>query len=274
MLCTWITLIIASCSKSDEDQLANLTFEKNEYTVMNNVSYSLMVKSGNGDYSIIIEDSDIISASIIPSGYGYDSYINILGLKNGKTSLTVKDNLSGQNIKLNITVVDAYVSIYIGQCKGFVEINDATAKKTIEEDILEKSLIQDKNVLVLKKNEKKDFYLLSRDGSNRSKLEYKGTYRFADRYHLTLQYIQEENTIKEQEFLLSPTEGGFLYISNFFDLIESRSTREMSDSGPLFLYMSQDVITEYKVNYPTLTSAILEVRGSVFSPYDFTLDIE
>ena len=254
--------------------------------MLNNVNYSLTIESGNGDYSVIPKDFDIISVSIISNEYGYDSHIKILGLENGKTSLTIKDNLTGQNAKLNITVVDAHLPVFIGDVNGEAKIENPDLKKMIEKDILNNSIIQNRNILLLQKNEGRSFFLFnSIDDANKSRVKNIGTYEFVTKeneFYLVLKYIQGDNQIKEQELLLSTKENGIKIISSFFGISQIK-TRELSDTNPSldvsdlppsFLYMSQNLTSIYKTNHPTLTNAVLDVKGAVLSPYAVNPEVE
>lgn len=261
-----VALIFASCSDSDER--ANLTFEKSEYTVMNNTTYSLQIKSGNGDYSVTPEDVDIIEIVTISGEY---NYINIWGLKNGKTTISIKDNLTGQNVKLNITVVDAHLPIWIGDISSLVSIENTDQKKMIENDILNNSLMQRSNILLLKRDKEKRFYLFnSRDDANENKVKTSGIYEFVIKDYkccLILRYYQNGNISKEQELLLSSLGSGFVIISNFFDLNWVK-TRELNETSPVVLGLSEDLTDTYKINNPTLTNAILDIKTEVLPCYD------
>ena len=59
---------------------------------------TLSVLSGSGDYTVEVADEAIASAKVVPSG------IRIVGLKEGNTTVSVKDNATGAVGKCEITV--------------------------------------------------------------------------------------------------------------------------------------------------------------------------
>lgn len=90
------------------DNTEPLNFYDDTYEVPIHGTRYIGVKSGNGDYTIQVENSGIISAS---EDYGWSNQsgmILIRGLVTGETTIMVTDNASDETRNLQIKVTDNY----------------------------------------------------------------------------------------------------------------------------------------------------------------------
>lgn len=98
---------------SCEEENAKLRFYEDSYEVaMNRIRY-LGIESGNGDYTLEVENPLIALADVehgwtaMPKG----NAIYVKGLLTGSTNLTVTDNATGENRVLTIKVTDYYETL-------------------------------------------------------------------------------------------------------------------------------------------------------------------
>lgn len=82
----------------DISVLASLSLSAVELTVNEGESASVDILSGSGDYSVSVEKGDIASAAI------EGNKVIVTGLKEGSTSMSVKDNASGAEASVEVTV--------------------------------------------------------------------------------------------------------------------------------------------------------------------------
>lgn len=113
LLCTLVFL--GACK---EDDPYPLRFYHDSYEVpMNGIRY-VGLESGNGDYSVEIENPQVAVAGV-QKGWSATggSLIYVQGILTGKTQLKVTDNVTQESKVLNIKVVDSYECLRIGTVK-------------------------------------------------------------------------------------------------------------------------------------------------------------
>jgi hypothetical protein len=104
-----LSFFLFSCGNDDDKEVYSLTFEKDSYETGLGFSYNIPVLSGNGDYTVAVEDEDILSAeSFIGEDLGAGQ-IHIYAKKKGETFVHITDNRSGDEVTLKIKVTDAYL---------------------------------------------------------------------------------------------------------------------------------------------------------------------
>jgi hypothetical protein len=107
-----ILILLSACNKDDNDN--PLRFYNDTYEVpMGGIRY-LGLESGNGDYSLEVEDQRLISAQVehgwsTPGG----SAIYVRGILTGKTTLKVTDAATLESCLLKIKVVDNYEAMQL-----------------------------------------------------------------------------------------------------------------------------------------------------------------
>lgn len=110
-----LVVVLISCNdNNDNKELHPLTFEKESYEVAMKRTTPIMIRSGNRDYTLLIEDPEILQAELdlsSPNGIGY---INVTGKQKGETILSVTDNITHETVELRIKVIYNYLAFTIG----------------------------------------------------------------------------------------------------------------------------------------------------------------
>lgn len=104
LILSTIAIFTAGCSDNENENEPSVTpfsLEKNYYEIRlkhNNTDISVM--NGSGDISMIIGDENILKAVYVRDNsdrekdYGQKGHINLYGLKKGRTTLTITDNVT------------------------------------------------------------------------------------------------------------------------------------------------------------------------------------
>jgi len=247
-----------SCSDDDNDkEIYDLTFERGDYTVMEESGYSIMVRSGNGDYTITSEDSLIATASYSEANVGFGD-IFITPKKKGQTVIRVKDNVVNQEVKLNITVTNKYLSLNVYETTAVVDIDDTKQKEEIEKDLAEVTAFKKYFSIFLIDDEVKTSYVFKNvEDIATGNYLYKGTYEFrmiGNEPYLDVSYMNGEvETI--QPYVLSGDEA-IAGISRYFDLGWVDSTlRSYLPSPVITISLTQNSAGRYISKYPALRDA-------------------
>lgn len=107
-------LSIISCDKKDDNKEPYpLTFEKESYELPLNLTTSIMIRSGNRDYTLSVEDPSILDAKIDLSSAKGMGDIRIKAKKKGETTLSVTDNVVKETVKLTIKIAGAHMALMI-----------------------------------------------------------------------------------------------------------------------------------------------------------------
>lgn len=100
---------LALWSSCKDEETNPLQFYQDNYEVSMGAKRYIGLQSGNGDYSLEIEDQRVASAGV---EHGWSviggSMIYVQGILTGKTRLKVTDNATMESHILNIKVVDSY----------------------------------------------------------------------------------------------------------------------------------------------------------------------
>lgn len=263
----------SSCSDNDDKEIYELTFEKNDYAVMNHSSFptSIMIRSGNGDYTITPGDKEMIEAFYSPpqsTGFGY---MVVKGLKKGVTTLNIKDNVTGEEVKLNITVTNAYLST-ISTSLGYEILPSDNNKTEIQKYINDNALIKKENVLTLVNDEEKTFYVFEdEEAPPTGNYLYKGTYEFieeTDAPYLKVSYTAggiEKNIKYEMK-----GNNAITILSVFFDL---GWTTQKATQVVYRLDLHEDYLERLKPTYPALETAKLTTSTVLFPNLEVHLDL-
>lgn len=259
----FLLVSISSCSDSDDKDTYDLTFEKSDYTVMNGYSTYIMIRSGNGDYTVTPGDKDMLEVNYLLPTVGMGD-IQIRGKKKGKTTLTVRDNVANQEVKLNITVTEAYMNLGISAIVPSVKISDAEDKTKIEKEIADNALFKAEYIFSLVKDGAKTMYLFkSKEDLSKGNYLHKGTYSFeeiSNLPYLVLNYT-ENGSPKTKTYLLSDS-SSISILSAFFELGWHKSK---SISQYYSLILTEDFTAYYKTTYPDLTEATLKTHSYITS---------
>jgi len=157
---TFLTLsvifLLTGCKKEERTPF-NLSLTANKMEAPLNSYSFLAIVSGNGDYSIDVEDEDIAEATYSQySGLTFGA-IGVQGKKKGETTVSITDNKTGQVAKLAVKVVDFYLPLVV-----------STSNHPALEQYMRIFLVD---------NDDKDVYFFSVQ-DNQLNLRQKGTYDF------------------------------------------------------------------------------------------------
>lgn len=93
-----------------EEKSYSLTFEKLAYEVRLAWPSDIAVKSGNKSYTVTPENPDILEATAISQqDDNAPGAVKVTGKKPGETIVSVLDNISQEEVKLQIKVTDFYL---------------------------------------------------------------------------------------------------------------------------------------------------------------------
>ncbi|NDV95710.1 hypothetical protein D0T84_12415 [Dysgonomonas sp. 521] len=196
-----IGIIFCSCDDKDEKKTYPLTFEKDYYEARIGLIEYITIRSGNQDYTVTVEDNDILTASpAIVEGYPASGDIKIYGKKKGKTVVQVTDNLTGDRVKLEVKITDTYIANKLSSS--------------------EHPLFDGSYCFYLIKNEDKDFYIFSMNQTqDKLTLMKKGNYNFSvenNTPYLSFSYTDLTNGDMTYKFNMGETLGSTLVILNAF----------------------------------------------------------
>lgn len=143
-------------------EVKDLEFTQETYYIPEGDHATVYVASGNQQYSLSGFDEAIISPAVsntdFPAGVIY-----ITGLKKGKTEMTVKDEVSGQEVQLTIHVVDPFLVMEASDVFPMIkDQNDETARAIWEHVRTEPQGFfgfETREVLVLQQNADNRFWV-------------------------------------------------------------------------------------------------------------------
>lgn len=195
-------IILSSCGNNDEKKRYSLSFEKECYEHPLLRTTSIVIRSGNRDYTVTVEKTDILSIDVdLSSSIGMGN-LRVNPKKKGETKVKVKDNITNETVDLKIKITDSYLAYSIKK-SNHPALSDGT-------------------VVYLVNNESKDFYFF-RDIDSKNELSQtpiaKGTYNFFTKLesgmgnssptyaipYLTLNYASDEQGDFTDDVSVSPT---------------------------------------------------------------------
>ena len=149
------TITIVSCADDkDTTEVNHLSFEKDYYERPLLRAKNIMVRGGNRDYTIKVENTDILGVEIDLSSSEGMGDLKVLPKQKGETNVEVQDNVTKEIVNLKIKIVDSYLNL-------------AVANPT-------KPPYKQGNEFFLINNDSKDFYLYDEN----SELKHTGSYKF------------------------------------------------------------------------------------------------
>ena len=156
----WIALFtfifLMGCKKEEQKTFDFILRTNTMSAPLNSQSY-LPIVSGNSDYSIKIENSDIATADFIGGGSLNFGTIVISGKKKGETTISITDKVTGTVEEVKLKVTDFYLPLVVSNSNH-------------------PALLQNMRFYLVN-NEKKDvFFFLEKDG--KLELQQKGSYEF------------------------------------------------------------------------------------------------
>lgn len=189
------SICFAACN--DDNEPTDFRMSDSSYEVQIGTQEVISIVSGNNDYTIKVENEEIIDATY-NSNILYESAspqsFTITGKKKGETNLRITDNVVRQTIDLKIKVVDFYLPFAI----------DESNHPALEQKLR----------MFLIKNDRRDVYFFSRTGNNYTLIS-RGQYEFKTEKegdltipYLTLTYASDENG-KFTDAAIAPTPHKF-----------------------------------------------------------------
>lgn len=267
--------VFFSCSDSNDKETYDLTFEKSDYPVMNGYSTYIMIRSGNRDYTITPGDKDMLEVNYKAPTVGMGD-IQIRGKKKGTTTLTVKDNITNQEVKLNITVTNAYLSSRVLTLRSEISIPNAEDKKKIEDDIAGNALLKEKQVFTLVKDENKTLYIFNSEADlHKGEYLFKGTYKLTaqpDNLYLELNY-KDGATMRTVTNAFGNDSGRTVYYT-FFELGNIPKLTKAPGITTIYSDLINDCTVEYKPLYTNLEKAVSTTHISLMLPTTAELPTE
>ena len=110
----FLCFCFTNCSDDEKtEDIHHLSFEKDYYERPLIGAKSIMIRSGNKDYSVEIKDPSILDVKIdlsSPIGMGN---LDIYPKQKGETTIQVKDNIAHETTDLRIKIVDSYLHLSI-----------------------------------------------------------------------------------------------------------------------------------------------------------------
>ena len=109
------TFAFISCDKDTDNskQIFHLSFEKNYYERPLTGAKNIMIRGGNRDYTIEVNNPEILEATIdlsSPIGMGD---LEIYPKQTGETIVKVHDNIVNETVELKIKIVDDYLNLVL-----------------------------------------------------------------------------------------------------------------------------------------------------------------
>lgn len=103
-----------ACSddEKEETELQPLTFEKDSYELPKGRFIDVPIRSGNGDYSLKVENPDVLDAQL-QNSEEKGITLSLGGREKGESSLYVTDKVSGETAKLAVKVTKGYLAFAI-----------------------------------------------------------------------------------------------------------------------------------------------------------------
>lgn len=240
-------VLLVSCDKEDI-QIWQLSFEKGYYEYpLRGGHNSIMIRGGNRNYTIEVENPNILDAGIdLSSNIGFgDIWVN--PKQKGETSITIHDNISKDTEVLKIKIVDAYLKF------GIVASNHL--------------LLTDKMFFYQVANENQECYffdenytLLTKGSSEYSVEKHNGE----NSLYLTLSYkvnsdgafsMNDNAQLISEKYYINPSQSVFYDIIehvidiSFEDLIADKSITKFSPVVvPVFEMKTKSNDTEITIN--------------------------
>jgi hypothetical protein len=185
-----LAVFAGACS---DDKAEPLSFYNSAYEVPIHGTRYIGVKSGNGNYSVQIENPGLFSASKEEGWSNPAGTLLVRGLLTGESKLIVTDNQTGEAVGLAIRVIENYETLRVSTFYW----DDSTS--TIKEN--RHPVFSKIPFVFLINNRARDVYFADRSGENSAigndiRIQGKGSYSFTmenGKPYLTLTYPADEN---------------------------------------------------------------------------------
>lgn len=141
-------LFVTACGddNNENETIPPFSLEKNYYEVrLERSATSIHITNGSGDISLAIEDENILNATYEGGllADGLRGFISLHGKQKGNTILTIHDNVTGDEERVEVKVTDCYLAYAIANSNHPV--------------------LKEKSVLFLVNNLERDCYIFAKD---------------------------------------------------------------------------------------------------------------
>ncbi|MFC3196455.1 hypothetical protein ACFOET_02390 [Parapedobacter deserti] len=182
----FFALFILSCKNEETLEVKDLQFIQETYYVPEGDYVNVHVASGNQQYSLSGFDEDLISPMVSNTDFPAGSiYVN--GLKKGKTAITVKDEVSGQEVQLTIHVVDPFLALEVSDVIPMIKNEDYETVQAIREQVRTEPQrffgFETREVLILQQNADNQFWVFKNEEEAA-----RGTVHKSGKFTLTFSY--------------------------------------------------------------------------------------
>lgn len=167
LVTVFLLLTFSSCQKEDTEYYEDLKFSKETYFVPLGHELQVNIQRGNGDYEVVAADEALFEWDFSNENY-YPGYFKFKGKKIGITTLTVADKKNAAKVNLTIHVVDPFQFFQVLEIMPQVKIKDNASSSKLEEirqEILKYRNFEKQQVILLKANAKRDYYIFKDDKS-------------------------------------------------------------------------------------------------------------
>lgn len=268
--------------KEKEPGIQPLYIGGSSYSVGVKASNYIPIYSGNKSYILTPGDAGIFKAEYRPATGSYDRTgdIRIEGSKKGTTTLTVKDNVSGETVVLDITVTRKYLNLNMKHTYPTIDMEDKEGKNKLSLEVKDDILHAKDYVVTLLANEGNDLenkaYLFNSPKEARTgEILLEGNYQFerkGDDYLLYLSFKDGDKIISHKFNIL---DGEYIFSSlvNYLKVI-SDEKKEDAYYISAKIRLLEDLTDKYKSNYPELKNISLTVNmyASVHN-WDVAIDL-
>lgn len=227
LLISLITICLSACSDNKDEikEIYPIRFDDTSYEVRMGVSESIGFVDGSGDYTLKVENPQLLEASISIK----TKTLIISAKQKGETVLSITDNGVGETVNLKIKVTDSYI--------GFINADGNIPMFPIRTN------------LFLVNNASKEFYLFNQaNGSNGPADEpiLKGNYEIAVENkisYLTLVFQNKEKGTETHKFNIQKSDSQvYAIMSKYLNIDWETMSESVRSTGPqtYFLHMNEE----------------------------------
>lgn len=262
-----LSCVLLSCDKKEKElEIRNLYIGNSSYSVGVKASNYIPIYSGNKNYTLTPGDASIFKAEYRPATGSYDRTgdICIEGSKKGTTTLTVKDNVSGETAVLDITVTRKYLNLYMNYAFPSIDMEDKVDKNKLSLEVKGDILHTKDYVVTLLANEgdnleNKAYLFNSPKEAQTGEILLAGNYQFerkGDDYWLYLSFKDGDKTISHKFNIFR---GEYIFPS-LVSYLNVASGEKETDYISEEIRLLEDLTDKYKSDYPELKNISLTVK--------------
>lgn len=254
MAFTLFLLGISFAACDDKDEIKDFKIYEGSYNIPLNASTYIYIKSGNNDYTLRIENPELIEAKVLYDNTLDEGRISIISKQKGETTLYITDNVCKETLEVEIKITDSCICFRMGD-------NEHPALGTV-------------NPVILRNNNTRNAYFLRWDNTtSENHVIALGTYNFItenNNRYLILNYASNENG-EFTDAAIAPTEHKFLLT----DRTEQKALQHLDTCLDLGWELGPELRTSYPPNgyFMELTEIETECSISGYVEEVFTIPV-